>query len=166
MTCCAPGQELEDTILSFRVLMSVGDAAFANRDFTEAERLYRRALVLAEMVIGREDAEVAGLLNKIADLCLHQGKGFEAEKIYEQALLTVERTLGPNRLPVAIILRNLAELIEKKGDDDTACRLRARAATILQQHRTTAHDLPCLTDEMRQIAYTSNPATLYVGKLE
>lgn len=164
MALYCPRQESEQSVPSFRVLVSVGDAAYGNRNFEEAERLYRRAL--AELMTGREDAEVAALLNKIADLFIHQGKCFEAEKIYEQALFTLERTLGPNRLPVAVVLRNLAELIEKKGDDESARGLRARAALILKQHRTTAHDMPCLTAEMRQITYTANPATLYVGKLE
>src|SRR5436305_4935155 len=59
-----------------------------------SERLYRRALTLAEAAFP-DDLETAALLNGLGVLHKYQGRYDEAEPVYRRALAIVEATLGP-----------------------------------------------------------------------
>jgi len=59
-----------------------------------SERLYRRALALAERAFA-DDLDTAALLNGLGVLHKYQGRYGEAEPLYRRALAIVEASLGP-----------------------------------------------------------------------
>src|SRR5262249_56955084 len=54
--------------------------------YARAERLYQRALALAEERWGRQGLEVAGLLNELAIVHKYAGRFAEAGRLYRRAL--------------------------------------------------------------------------------
>src|SRR3954466_5784224 len=60
-----------------------------------SERLYRRALTLAEAAFP-DDLETAALLNGLGVLHKYQGRYDEAEPVYRRALAIGEGALGPH----------------------------------------------------------------------
>src|SRR5436305_14582307 len=83
-----------------------------------SERLYRRALTLAEAAFP-DDLETAALLNGLGVLHKYQGRYDEAEPVYRRALAIVEATLGPDYPEAASRYDNL------RGLDQVRARARA-----------------------------------------
>jgi len=108
--------------------------------FSEAERLFQRALAIRERVLGPDHPDVAESLNDLAALYCHQGKYKEAEPLSQRALAITEKARGPEHPHVAIRLNNLAALYNEEGKYAEAEPIYQRALAI--REKTLGPDHP------------------------
>jgi tetratricopeptide (TPR) repeat protein len=96
----------------------------------DSERLFRRALVLAESHPGPQSANLALSLNNLGLLLLHQRRFEQALPLFERLLPLVEEQFGVDNPEVATCLENVAAACRGLGLDEEARVHRSRAATI------------------------------------
>jgi tetratricopeptide (TPR) repeat protein len=108
--------------------------------FSEAERLFQRALAIRERVLGPDHPDVAESLNNLAALYYHQGKYTEAGPLSHRALAITEKARGPEHPHVAIRLNNLAALYNEEGKYAEAEPIHQRALAI--REKTLGPDHP------------------------
>jgi hypothetical protein len=77
-----------------RALAKTADARAGHGRYSEAERLYQRALALAEEVFGAQHLEVAAILTGLAALKQAQGQPLEAESLIRRASLMKDALPG------------------------------------------------------------------------
>jgi tetratricopeptide (TPR) repeat protein len=99
-------------------------------DYTEAEPLFRRAVVIDEKVLGPDHPDMARDLNNLATLLYTEGDYAGAEPMLRRAVVIDEKALGPDHPTVAIDLSGLAKLLQAKGDYAGAEPLFRRALAI------------------------------------
>src|SRR5476651_1154186 len=75
--------------------------------YTDAEPLYKRALLILENSVGRDDPSVAGVLNNLALLYVNQDRYSDAEPLYKRSLAIYEKTFGADHPSVATSLITL-----------------------------------------------------------
>ena len=78
--------------------------------FSDAEPLFRRALIIDEASYGPEHPDVAADLNNLAGLLRATNRLAEAEPLYRRALAIDEASYGPDHPAVATIRANLASM--------------------------------------------------------
>jgi tetratricopeptide (TPR) repeat protein len=88
--------------------------------FTEAEALYRRALVTEQEAFGSEHPEPATTLNNLAFLYRRQGRLNEAAAMHRRALSLLENSLGPDDPLSRETAGHLRELEATAGGDSGA----------------------------------------------
>ncbi len=66
----------------------------AQKKFTDAETLYKRAIPLWEQVAGPEDSDTATSINNLAALYYYERKYAEAEPLFVRSLAIREKNLG------------------------------------------------------------------------
>jgi tetratricopeptide (TPR) repeat protein len=99
------------------------------KKYAEAERLYRRALVIREKNLGKEHEDVALIINNLAVLYGEQSRYDVAELLYKRAIEIAEKKFK-NQLPAATIHANLAELYRGQKKYDEAGQHYREALTI------------------------------------
>ena len=104
--------------------------------FTEAERLYRRALDIRERKQGPNHPDVAVVLNNLAALEAAQGHDDAAQPLFERALHIRETALGNETTLTAESLNNLALLYAARDNAAAAEPLYRRAIAILEKQDT------------------------------
>ena len=75
----------------------------------------KKALKVAEEIVGPDHPSVATSLNNLALLYDTQGQYAAAEPLYKRALKINEKALGPDHPSVATFLNNLAALYRATG---------------------------------------------------
>jgi tetratricopeptide (TPR) repeat protein len=122
---CAPNQEAlwNELNANFKALYQQGR-------YSEAAKVAKEALKVAEETYGSHHPNVATSLNNLAALYEAQGKYAEAEPLYKRSLEIVEEALGPDYPHVASVLENTAKCYRKMGKEDEAEKLEARAKKI------------------------------------
>jgi tetratricopeptide (TPR) repeat protein len=93
------------------VAQTLNDLANAYRvlgKYSEAEGLFKRALVIREKTLGADHPVVADTLNDLANVYLGQGKYSEAEGLYKRTLAIREQTNGEGHPLVGQALNSLA----------------------------------------------------------
>ena len=75
----------------------------------------KKALKVAEEIVGPDHPSVATALNNLALLYNTQGQYAAAEPLYKRALKIDEKALGPDHPKVATSLNNLASLYRATG---------------------------------------------------
>ena len=106
----------------------------------EAETLYRRALPL----LNRDPTtarQAALARNGLGSICQSQERLDEAEQHYRAALTQFQTAAGPDHPQIAHILNNLATLHRRRGHDNQARQLLARAQDVLLRTLGSAHPL-------------------------
>lgn len=113
----------------------------------DSERLYRRALALAEAFPGNQSVNVALSLNNLGLLLLHQRRFAEAAPLFEKLLPLVEEQFGAENPEVATCLENLAAAYRGLGRDEEASQRRSRAVSIRRRNsgRSTPSGEPATT---------------------
>jgi tetratricopeptide (TPR) repeat protein len=96
----------------------------------DSERLYRRALALAEAYPGNRSVNVALSLNNLGLLLLHQRRFAEAAPLFEKLLPLMEEQFGTENPEVATCLENLAAAYRGLGRNEDASQRRSRAVSI------------------------------------
>jgi tetratricopeptide (TPR) repeat protein len=119
-------------------------------EYTEAEPLYRRALVIYDKALGPNDPDTAASLNNLADLLHSQGRYEEAEPLYRHALSVCERALGCDHPKTATSLNNLAELFRCQGRYEEAEPLYRRSLSI--REKVLAPDHPSTATSLNNLA--------------
>jgi tetratricopeptide (TPR) repeat protein len=113
------------------ILLSwLGSSLMATANWTEAEALIRRALIIDEKSYGPEHPDVAISLDNLAVLLKVMNRLAEAEPLMRRALIIDEKRYGPEHPDVAISLDNLAVLLKVTNRLAEAEPLMRRALTI------------------------------------
>lgn len=89
-------------------------------DLPRAGETLAQALEIRQRLLGRDDFEVAELLNNQATLLFKQGKLAEAKAMLEDVAKRYENSVGSVRLDLVTIKNNLGELNQLLGDSTAA----------------------------------------------
>ena len=123
LAALGPGHEE----IEVRVLRSLGAAALAEGDNPEAARRYRRSLVLAERLWGKETVRLTPILNDLAVAVGGEEDGSRrAMALLRRALSIAERAYGPDSLLLGSPLTNLAAELAGAGSYREALGLARR----------------------------------------
>ena len=115
-----------------RLLNQVGLLYLNNADYTVAEPLMLKALLIDETIYGQEHPNVAIRLNNLAQLLHATNRLSEAEPLMRRALLIDETSYGQDHPNVAIRLNNLAILLQVTNRLSEAEPLMRRALLIAE----------------------------------
>ena len=132
------------------ILLSwLGSSLMATANWTEAEALIRRALIIDEKSYGPEHPDVAISLDNLAVLLKVTNRLAEAEPLMRRALTIEETSYGPDHPEVATTLNNLAQLFKATNRSAEAEPLMRRALAIDEKsygpdHPKVARDLSIL----------------------
>jgi CHAT domain-containing protein/tetratricopeptide (TPR) repeat protein len=118
--------------------------------YSEAEGLYKRALVILETALGASHSDVGRTLNNLALVYRAQGKYREAEGLLERALAIREKALGASHPDVGQTLNNLANLYLHEGKYVEAEELCRRALVIREKALGAGH--PVVADTLNLLA--------------
>ena len=113
-------------------LFNLGSLYRTQGKYSDAEELFKRALVVKELA-GTDTPDVADTLNSLASVYLDQGRYADAEGLYKRALSIREKTLGKGHPEVAKTLNNLAIVHTQKGEYADAEELYKRALAIKEK---------------------------------
>mgnify|MGYP001201260608 CR=1 FL=1 len=111
-------------------------------DNLAAERLYRKALELAEGAPATHPGGLALSLNNLGVFELHARRHREAEELFDRLLPLAEETFGEESLEVASCLENLAAVYRATNRQDAATEVRSRAVRIRRKHRSNPGSSP------------------------
>ncbi|MFH7029679.1 MAG: FxSxx-COOH system tetratricopeptide repeat protein [Heteroscytonema crispum UTEX LB 1556] len=101
--------------------------------YSQAEPLYQKALLLRQRLLGEEHPDVATSYSNLAALYHYQGQYSEAEPLYQKALSLRQRLLGEEHPAVAASYNNLAGLYESQGRYSEAEPLYQKALSLWQR---------------------------------
>ena len=105
----------------------------SKKQYPEAERLFRRALVLLEKGSGNSHPDVASICEDLAGLYVIQKRYSEAESLYRRSLAIGEQEFGPDDPRLAASLNNLAGVYSIQDKITEAEPLYKKAVTILER---------------------------------
>jgi hypothetical protein len=131
-------------------LMRAGSAWSGAARFAQAQPLVERALSIREQNLGSEHPDVAGSLNDLAVLHLHQAQLAEAEPLMRRALAIDEVSYGAEHPNVARDLNNLAWLLKETNRLSEAEPLMRRALAIDEASYGAEH--PKVTIDLNNLA--------------
>jgi tetratricopeptide (TPR) repeat protein len=95
--------------------------------------MYRRALAIREQALGREDVDVAALINNIANIHKANGDYAKALEMYQHVLNIAEKSAGPYHVLTITVLGNIANLYRVQGDVANAVLYQRRRGAALRQ---------------------------------
>jgi CHAT domain-containing protein/tetratricopeptide (TPR) repeat protein len=104
----------------------------ARRDDVAA-RLAKRALVISEARLGKEDATVATRQLRLASIYTVQKNYADAEALLKEGLATVEKLQGPDHADVAKYLTAMAALYHVQGKYADAEQLHKRSLALMER---------------------------------
>lgn len=157
----------DEPVVRIRV-QTLGNAARIERDrarYAVAEGLLREALVLAERVLGPEDADVAFTLNHLGIVHKHQGRFDDGEIVYRRALAILEA--NKTGVELASIYHNLGGLEHARGRPEHGVRwarksVAVREAALGADHPTVAADVAALAALLADLEEYEEAETLYL----
>ena len=112
-------------------------------EYTGAEPLYRRALMIDEALFGSDHPHVAADMNNLAGLLRVTSRYSEAERLFRDALAINEASFGADHPKVGTNMNNLAGLLEETNRPSEAEPLYRRALEAFEvslgsDHRQTS----------------------------
>ena len=119
----APSVFAEGAGIEWDILNDEVEELYRIGQYARAVVVGKKALKVAEEIVGPDHPDVATSLNILALLYNTQGQYAEAEPLYKQALGIYEKALGLDHLSVAASLSNLAGLYRATGRNLEAKRL-------------------------------------------
>jgi tetratricopeptide (TPR) repeat protein len=125
--------------------------------YSEAEPLLKRALVMREQILGPEHPDTAASLNNLAGLYMNQGKYAEAEPLLKGALAIRDRMLGSEHFILTNSLHDLATLYMRQG--------KYAEAEPFVKHALTIDEKANEFNQQNVISDLNNLAGLYVQQL-
>jgi tetratricopeptide (TPR) repeat protein len=144
------GRDRRVAALRVRSLSGVAATLRKQGRYEASEKIYRRALSLAERELGREHLDVSIVLNDIGVLLKYAGKFTEAGQVYQRALAITERQLGSRHPEVATIYHNLGGLEHAAGNFARAESFARHALKIRRRALGPSH--PDIAAEMAALA--------------
>lgn len=97
------------------LLQSVGWGFSMLGDYRNAEHMYRQALELWEMWLGKEHPSRLAGMNSLASILDSQGKYEEAEKIHRETLTLRKQAMGREHPDTLSSMSNLANVLDNQG---------------------------------------------------
>ncbi|MFQ5936392.1 MAG: tetratricopeptide repeat protein, partial [Acidiferrobacterales bacterium] len=110
--------------------ISLAQVYRAQRKYSEAKRLIKRALAIQEHLLGLDHPDIATSLNRLALCYRAQGKLDKAKPLFERALTLREKVLPADDPRIATSLNNLALAYCAEGEQLFAQPLLERALGI------------------------------------
>jgi tetratricopeptide (TPR) repeat protein len=104
----------------------------SEEDREAAAREYERAMVIAEMLGGKDHPDTSGVLCSYAVLKAQRGDLDEAEESLRRALDIAERAFGVEHLAVAVICSNLSDVLVAFGQPAAARGFLQRSIAIAE----------------------------------
>ena len=104
-----------ESVESSDALHNIGSLFADQGKYTEAEKIYRRALDGSEKVSGPGHTSTLNTVNNLGVLYQKQGKLVEAEKMYQRALEGNEKVSGPGHISTLNTVNNLGVLYRNQG---------------------------------------------------
>lgn len=101
--------------LPWRLLDCLGGCSQITGRYTDAEAMYRQALQIKEMVLGKDHLDTLGSITGITNSLRQQGKHAEAETMYRQMLQVQEAVLGKDHLDALGSMKYLANSLHEQG---------------------------------------------------
>jgi TonB family protein len=120
----------------------------AKKQYTDAEKLYERLLLIYEKVFGKDHINNAIIVERLALLSYLRGNFKNAEAFYSRSLATKEHALGAEHADVAPAALDLAEFYRSRGDYKKAEPLFLRALEI--NDKTLPRDNPAATNAIQR----------------
>ena len=97
-----------------QVLSLLARLSYEQRNYEQAETLWKRALAIVEKTFGLEHPSTAERLNNLAELYVAQGRLTLAESLCRKAQSICEHTLGSEHSDTITYREHLSRIISKK----------------------------------------------------
>src|SRR5947209_2760497 len=107
--------------------------SYSQGDYEQAEKLFKRTLVICVHALGLSHPDTATCLNNLAGVYYIQGKYEQAEVLLQQALTICSHVLDPTDPDIVNSLINLGLLYEAMSQYERAEKLYQRALDICKQ---------------------------------
>ena len=111
----APSVFAQGAGIEWDILNDEVEELYRTGQYARAVVVGKKALKVAEEIVGPDHPSVATSLNNLAGLYMTQGQYAAAEPLYKRALSIYEKALGPDHPSVARSLNNLAALYRATG---------------------------------------------------
>lgn len=132
------------------LLNMAGMYCYYRGQYSDAEALYKQAVLMFERMTGPDDSSFATYLNNLAELYRVQGKYADADPLHHRSLAIREKVLGPEHIDVANTLNNLALLKNDQGKYEEAEPLHHRALAI--KEKALGSDHPSVATNLNNLA--------------
>lgn len=126
------------------VLDRLGQTYTDQQRISDAERVFLKAIDIAQKALGSGSYHVATIMNNLAYLYSANGYYDDTENLYKTSISILEATLGPQHAEVGVTIGNLAVLYKRQGKFEEAAPLFERALEITKQQLGPDH--PKLSD--------------------
>jgi len=130
-------------------LLAAGQMARTLGDYSYAQEWLERLLKMREAE-GKNDLDLATVLNEVANCYYFQGRYAEAEPLYKRSLVIKENSLGKDHPSVATTLNNLAGLYRQQGRYAEAEPLYKRSLVI--KENSLGKDHPDVATTLNNLA--------------
>lgn len=111
----------------------LGDYFACHAHFDMSRYMYKRALQIHEKTLGRDHADTATVLEKLATVYRETGNYADAEPLHRNALAIREQVLGPEHPDVATSLHSLARCHQNNCNHLESEQLHRRALAIREK---------------------------------
>ena len=122
----APSVSAQGAGIEWDILNDEVKELYRTGQYVRAVVVGKKALKVAEEIVGPDHPNVAASLNNLALLYKTQGQYAQAEPLYKRALQIKEKALGPDHPSVVTSLNNLAALYRATGRNLEAQKLEKR----------------------------------------
>src|SRR6185437_11924334 len=106
-------------------LSHLGQLKTRQKEFAQAEALFRRALAIRERVLGKDHPSLIPAINNLASV--------QAEPLFRRALELNDRAFGEQNAAAAAPLNSLARLLFRRNDYAAAAPLLTRLLAIKEE---------------------------------
>ncbi|MBM3735209.1 MAG: tetratricopeptide repeat protein [Acidobacteria bacterium] len=133
-------EELDPTdALLAAPLNNLAELHRGQKEYAEAEALYRRCLAIRERTIGLEHPDSAATMNNLAATLHGQGDFERAEPLYRESLRIRRKVFGPAHQTVGIAMNNLGTMLRAAGRSQEAEEMIRSSLPVLEKTLGTAH---------------------------
>jgi len=114
-------------------LSHLGQLKTRQKEFAQAEALFRRALAIRERVLGKDHPSLIPAINNLASVQAAAGNVAQAEPLFRRALELNDRAFGEQSAAAAAPLNSLARLLFRRNDYAAAAPLLTRLLAIKEE---------------------------------
>ena len=130
--------------------MELGDVHLQLAQDEEAEKQYKRALLITETSYGKTNLKLTTCLTKLIDLNLLQKKFADAEPHGWRLIQISQEMLGPEHIDTAQAFQRMARILENRGRFVEAEQFYLSSLRV--KEKTFGPDHPDMVDQLRQMA--------------
>ena len=114
-------------------LSHLGQLKTRQKEFAQAEALFRRALAIRERVLGKDHPSLIPAINNLASVQAAAGNVTQAEPLFRRALELNDRAFGEQHASAAAPLNSLARILFRRNDYAAAAPLLTRLLAIKEE---------------------------------